>query len=66
MLEQFVYPQVAAFQPSIIYEQYGALHTGVWMFEGPSMQHFLIDGLDATDRFTAGLISTRPPVLSMK
>ena len=36
MFEQLVYPQVAAFQPSkpIIYQQDGATHTGVWIFEG--------------------------------
>ena len=51
MLEQFVYPEVAAFQPSIIYQQDGAPHTEVWMFQGPSIQHFLIDGLDAMDRY---------------
>ena len=52
MLEQFVYPQVAVFQSSRpIINKMGFPNTGVWMFEGPSMQHFPIDGLDATDRY---------------
>ena len=31
----------------------GLPHTGVWMFEGLSMQHFLIDGLDAMTNMLA-------------
>ena len=50
-VDQFVYPKVAPFQPSIIYQQDGTPHTGVCMFEGPSVQHFLINGLDATRRY---------------
>ena len=45
ILEQFIYPQVAAFQPSIIYQQDGA--PPHWTF--PSMRHFLIGELEATD-----------------
>ena len=35
-------PTGSCFQP-LISQQAGAPHTGVWMFEGPTMQHFLID-----------------------
>ena len=43
MLEQFKYTQVAAFQPIITINKMGLPQTGVWMFEGPAMQYFLID-----------------------
>ena len=49
MLEQFVY-----LVSSI--NKMGLPHTGVWMFEGPSMQRFLIDGLDVTDRYVGHYI----------
>ena len=51
MLEQFVYPQVVALQPNVIFQQDGAPPHWSMDVRGPSMQNFLIDGLDVTDLY---------------
>jgi hypothetical protein len=50
MLEQFVYPQVADLQLGIIYQHDPPIHTGVCVFENPSMTLSWTAGLGATDQ----------------